>query len=77
MKISQGRHPLNPQVGTFIRSDIPGADLDCDGARASLEFAQETGRRADRCRTQCQGIIMHNLVFLVGGHGHSQAIWKG
>ncbi|CAK9033355.1 unnamed protein product [Durusdinium trenchii] len=28
-------------VGTFIRSDIPGADLDCDGARASLEFAQD------------------------------------
>lgn len=28
-------------VGTFIRSDIPGADLDCEGAKASLEFAQE------------------------------------
>ena len=27
-------------VGTFVRSDIPGADLNCDGARASLEFAQ-------------------------------------
>ncbi|CAE7689922.1 Kif15 [Symbiodinium necroappetens] len=28
-------------VGVFVRSDIPGADLDCDGAKASLQFAQE------------------------------------
>ncbi|CAE7669051.1 unnamed protein product, partial [Symbiodinium sp. CCMP2456] len=28
-------------VATFIRSDIPAADLNCEGARASLEFAQD------------------------------------
>jgi len=39
-------------VGTFIRSDIPGADLACDGAKASLEFAQELSEGVGWSRKQ-------------------------
>ena len=38
-EVDQGKN-TKVLVGTFVRSDIPGADIDCEGARASLQFAQ-------------------------------------
>jgi len=40
LSVDQGKN-TKVLVGTFVRSDIPGADIDCEGARASLQFAQD------------------------------------
>jgi len=45
-------------IGTFVRSDIPGADLDCDGAKASLEFAQDLSNMVGWSRDD-PGVLPH------------------
>ena len=45
-------------VGVFIRSDIPGADLDCDGAKASLQFAQDLSDMVGWTRS-LPGVLPH------------------
>jgi len=45
-------------VGVFVRSDIPGADLDCDGAKASLQFAQELSDMVGWTRS-LPGVLPH------------------
>jgi len=45
-------------VGVFVRSDIPGADLDCDGAKASLQFAQDLSDMVGWTRS-LPGVLPH------------------